>query len=398
MTLVKLWRENPDQVRTKRIHQIIGFAGDGKLGDSNTASVEFRDFLSRVPPELLSQFASDCLEKGFQDSGLALQDIVNEVAKRLGFEVAAGRYRGIKNEIGYDGIWKSPNGHTIIVEVKTTDAYRLPIETVATYRKKLIASKQILEGNSSILIVVGREDTGEIEAQIRGSRHAWDVRLISVDALLRLMKIRIDLDSPTVESRIREILIPREYTRVDEIIDLVFSTAEEISQEESNEKITDEFDEGQQQGQEDKAKRKPVSFNLACVELISTHLGVAFTQQSKVIFTNLDKGTAIFCAASKEYPGANREGYWFAFHPHQLTLLSSASTAYACFGCGSEKSIAVIPIEFLKAQLEGMNKTVKESGEHYWHIQIENAGGKWTLHRRKGYDWPDISSMMLMNR
>jgi hypothetical protein len=51
----------------------------------------------------------------------------------------------------------------------------------------LITSGQLKEDQSSILIVVGREDTGDLEAQIRGSRHAWDVRLISVDALLRLM-------------------------------------------------------------------------------------------------------------------------------------------------------------------------------------------------------------------
>jgi len=35
-----------------------------------------------------------------------------------------------------------------------------------------------------VLIVVGRQDTGELEAQIRGSRHAWDIRLISAEALL----------------------------------------------------------------------------------------------------------------------------------------------------------------------------------------------------------------------
>ncbi len=40
---------------------------------------------------------------------------------------------------------------------------------------------------SSILIVVGRQDTGDLEAQVRGSRHAWEIRLISVDALLQLM-------------------------------------------------------------------------------------------------------------------------------------------------------------------------------------------------------------------
>ena len=67
-----------------------------------------------------------------------------------------------------------------MVEVTTTDAYRIDLETLAGYRRGLIASGQITEPESSMLIVVGRKDTGDLEAQIRGSRHAWDIRLVSV--------------------------------------------------------------------------------------------------------------------------------------------------------------------------------------------------------------------------
>ena len=120
MSLVQIWKENPEQIRAKRVDQIIGFAGDGKLGDNNTAPIEIRDFLTRVPGELISSYANDCLENPFKDSGLALQDIVNEIASRLGFKVEPGRYRGTKNDIGHDGIWTTPNNHEIVAEVKTT--------------------------------------------------------------------------------------------------------------------------------------------------------------------------------------------------------------------------------------------------------------------------------------
>jgi len=265
MTLVQIWKENPEQLRAKRVDQIIGFAGDGKLGDNNSAPTEFRDFLGRVPDELISSYANDCLENPFKDSSLALQDIVNEIASRLGFKVEPGRYRGTKNDIGHDGIWTTPNNHEIVAEVKTTDAYRLPIETVATYRRRLIKAGRMAEDRSSILIIVGREDTGELEAQIRGSRYAWDVRLISIDALLRLLKIRQDLESPTVEAQIREVLIPREYTRVDEIIDLVFSTAEDILEETPGQLSSDEDPTSIPGEKESKEREKPVAFNLACV-------------------------------------------------------------------------------------------------------------------------------------
>jgi len=115
-----------------------------------------------------------------------LQDLVNELGRRLDYKVTNGRYQGTSTQIGFDGIWTSPEGHTIVAEVKTTDTYRIALDSIAGYRQKLLAAKTFSEP-SSILILVGRQDTGELEAQIRGSRHAWDIRLISVDALLKLV-------------------------------------------------------------------------------------------------------------------------------------------------------------------------------------------------------------------
>jgi len=108
--------------------------------------------------------------------------------------VTNGRYQGTSNTISFDGIWVSPEGHTVIAEVKTTDTYRVSLETIAGYRQKLLAVGQV-NGNPSILIVVGRQDTGELEAQIRGSRHAWDIRLISADALIKLVQLKENAES-----------------------------------------------------------------------------------------------------------------------------------------------------------------------------------------------------------
>src|SRR5690606_20138605 len=129
---------------------------------------------------------------------------------------------------GYDGLWRSPYGDQIVVEVKTTDAYRIDLETIVNYRRGLLRSGSVTENRSSILIVVGRQDTGELEAQIRGSRHAWDIRLLSVDALFRLISIREEVEGPHDARQINDILIPREYTRVDGIIELVFATAADV--------------------------------------------------------------------------------------------------------------------------------------------------------------------------
>jgi hypothetical protein len=75
-----------------------------------------------------------------------------------------------------------------------------------------------------IALVVGRQDTGDLEAQVRGSRHAWTVRIISADALL---KESTELASA---AKIHELLIPFEYTRLDKIIEIAFTVAEEASE------------------------------------------------------------------------------------------------------------------------------------------------------------------------
>ena len=109
------------------------------------------------------------------------------------------------------------------MEVKTTDAYRIDLNTIAGYRKHLIGEGAISEIASSMLLIVGRQDTGDLEAQIRGSRHAWDLRIISVEALIRLMRIKEEVEDPLIIQRIHSILVPREFTMVYEIAEILFS-------------------------------------------------------------------------------------------------------------------------------------------------------------------------------
>jgi hypothetical protein len=208
-SITELWTKSRDTFETKTLAQILSFAGDGKLKDGNATSSEFRELLDQVPSRLLKKFADSCLLEKFDDGGLALQDIINQIGIRLGFIAEHGLYRGKQNDIGFDGIWKSKEGHSIILEVKTTDAYRINLDTIAEYRLKLVQQGRVDKIQSSILIVVGRQDTGDLEAQIRGSRHAWDVRLLSTDSLLNLLTLKETLNDTKTIQQINELLKPQ---------------------------------------------------------------------------------------------------------------------------------------------------------------------------------------------
>ena len=390
MPLLDLWAKSPDQLEDKQIHQLIAFAGNGKLLDNSTCSAEFREFLATVPSEKLERYAEQCLTESFQDSGLALQDVVNEIGVRMGAAATHGRYRGTKKHTGFDGLWKFPSGQSIVIEVKTTDAYRIDLNVVAEYRRKLIVDGHAGDTTSSILLVVGRQDTGDLEAQIRGSRHAWDVRIISVDALIRLMRIMEEVDDPIIVQRIHNILIPREFTRLDEIADVLFSTTEEVKQDETPPEVKDKSNVPKVEG----SKTTPVAFHEACIKRIQAKLALPFVKRSRSGYSTPDNAVALNVSVSKEHSPDSNPNYWFAFHPHQRTFLMRHSSAYVAFGCGSSEKLILVPYKDFEPWLKHTWTT--ENGERtYWHVVIYRDGEKYSFRMKKGEKAIDLTPYVL---
>jgi hypothetical protein len=363
----------------KKLAQIISFIGDGKLKNGNDS---FRRFLKNIPNNFLVKYAEECLEKTFPDSGLALQDVVNEIGARLGFKITSGLYRGNKNDIGFDGIWEQYDTWSLVVEVKTTDAYRIPLETIATYRNRLIESGKVNKAKSSMLIVVGRDDTGELEAQIRGSKHAWDIRIISIDSLIRLLRIKESLSDESTAQKISIALRPYEFTRVDQLIELLFLAIKDVEVEEiANEFIEEEDSSSHPVDKKVKEKVAPVSFREPVFNKIREKLKANFIKQSKSSYSSTDGKIGIIISISKQHPPFNSQfdaRYWFAFHPHQESFLSKYYESYACYGCGEEKNVFMMPLSFMKSKLNDMWKT-KNGERDYKHIVIYRKNDKFYL-------------------
>lgn len=379
MSILALWKSSPDLLQGKTAKQILAISGTGKLVEDGPTSVELRALLAELPSGVIAKFAVDCLEEAFPDSGLVLQDLVNEMGVRLGMQVKSGRYRGRQGAVGNDGLWILPSGYQIVVEVKTTDAYRIDLDVIAAYRNALIGSSEVSESNSSVLIVVGRIDTGDLEAQIRGSRHAWSMRLLSVDALIRLVRLKEDLEDPDSLRRIHQILIPREFTKLDDIVELVFSTAEDAKGGDVESSIAETTP---TPATEVERKFTPVAFNDECAIRIGAHLHAHLIKRSRALYSTADDSLRVVCAVSKSYD-TTRPGYWFAFHPHQKEALVGAKAGYVGLGCGSPSLTLLIPIATFSQWLDGMNVTSLET-RSYWHVQIHNEDGRLTLIRRKG--------------
>jgi len=191
------------------------------------------------------------------------------------------------------------------------------------------------------------------------------------------------LETPEAIKKIYDVLLPREYTKLDGIVDLVFSTTEEAR--EAAELPADDEEEG--------PKFVPVNFHEACASRIASHLGVPLIRQTKASFAASDGSITVVCAVSREYPRKTGAGYWFAFHPHQRELLSSARQGYVAFGCGSPGTIILIPFSDFNSWIDGLNVT-KTDERMYWHVHIRREKGSTFLDRRKGFARINVSSFL----
>ncbi len=391
MPLLALWKANQGAIEQFTIEQVVAAAGDGILKDGSTCSNEVREYLAQTTSSKIAQYIEHCLLSSFSKAGMVLQDLINELGRRLDYNVRNGRYQGTTNAIGYDGIWLSPEGHTIVVEIKTTDTYRISLETIIRYRERLIAAGDI-SGNSSILIVVGRQDTGELEAQVRGSRFAWDIRLISSDALMKLVQLKENTEDPETGRKIRNLLTPVEYTRLDAMVDVMFSTATDVEAGISEAAVhnDDEFAPVVTNDVETKSAWQFTDSGLLqnkreqVFAALSRKFGQTLIKKSRALYWDSAHMTRVACTISKRYTKRSSYPYWYAYHPQWDEFLGDGSSSYFVPACMDLSFAFCIPWNVIHAKLSSLNTTTTDRGT-YWHIHItESKPGKYELLLPKG--------------
>jgi hypothetical protein len=387
MPLLSFWKSNRDEVLKLSIEQIVSSAGDGNLKDNGPCSEELRGFFKVSPSEHLFSYARWCLENAFEKSGLVLQDIVNELGARLDFDVENGLYQGKRTAIGFDGIWRVKDEPPLIIEVKTTDYVTIPLDKLATYKERLVTAEQ-LSRNSSILIVVGREDTGALEAQVRGSRYAWEMRLISVEGLIKLVQIKEKSDDPGTLLQIRQLLQPFEYTKIDRIIDVIFSTAADVENQQEAE-LEAPAENGVAHKQ---ARTEPELLNAKrqqAVDAFAAIRGKELVKKSRTLYWSPDKRFRVCCAVSKKYSG-DYQPYWYAFHPAWDVFLAEGEESYFILSCMDRDEAFAVPYTWIRDNKNNLNMTARGQ-KSYWHvalttvdgarlaINVSKAGGKFAL-------------------
>jgi hypothetical protein len=396
-TLIEIWRDQPAFIEGKSFRQIIQLAGDGRLRDGNVSSKELRDWLAAIPLERLRGCVEECLAESFDDGPLALQDAANEIGVRLGFEVTRGRYRGIKGEVGNDGLWQADDGFCLLVEVKTTDAYRINLDTIAGYRDELVRNGKIVAENSSVVITVGRQETGDLEAQIRGSRHAWDIRLISLEALLRLAEVKEELSDWETSNKINQLLRPVEYTRLDGIVELLFAAKRDL---ETPASVPPPNTDKQSRASSPVTATELDKARDAAVQRIGTKLNCDFVRRGRALRVSSDGTKRLVCVASQRYEGpAGSSNYWFGFTPAQGTFLSEVGSGWVALVCADSGRSYLVKWDQFKTWLPDFLTTppvpMSDAEIRHWHVYFNDYGSRVELMKSGGGQLVDLAPFVV---
>jgi negative regulator of replication initiation len=206
------------------LYTLLDLVGD--LSDSTeagSASARFRKYLRENIQQVsdVRAYVSDALGRSGDQYYRALQDLINHAGELLGFKVVYGRYRGIRGAVGFDGLWQSPTGWSIVVETKTTDVYVVKTATLLGYINNLISEGQLQNPNNVLgLYVYGRFDaqTTQLENAISVEGRRERLRVVSVEALLHLLALQQEYRLS--HNTLLGLLLPAQ-VRVDALVNLI---------------------------------------------------------------------------------------------------------------------------------------------------------------------------------
>jgi hypothetical protein len=233
------------------------------------------------------------------------------------------------------------------------------LDKYVIYKELLIGDKRVGR-DASILFVVGREDTGALEAQVRGSRYAWEVRLIGIEGLIKLVQVKEKSDEPATVHQIRQLLQPFEYTKLDRIIDVIFTTAVDVESGQEEEQLAETEGHKQERTEPEllNAKRQQA------VNAFAAFKGKELVKAGKTLFWSPDKQLRVCCAVSKPYES---RGYWYAYHPKWDAFLSEGKDSFFILSCMDQDEAFAVPYSWLQKNKKNLNRT--ERGERsYWHV------------------------------
>jgi hypothetical protein len=213
------------------------------------------------------------------------------------------------------------------------------------------------------------------------------------------VKLKLDSDIPETGRKIRSVLNPVEYTRLDRLVDVMFTTATDVT---PLAQVEPEFAVDPEITSEASAKLEnrvsPATTGTwvftdplllenkrrALTEALSGKLHEPLIKKSRALFWSADHAKRIVCTVSKRYLKRASYPYWYAYHPRWNDFLLQGDEGYLVLGCMDLLSAFAVPRDVVQEALPKLNTTTTENGT-YWHIHIvQSANGDYEMLAPKG--------------
>jgi hypothetical protein len=198
------------------------------------------------------------------------------------------------------------------------------------------------------------------------------------------VKLKESSEEKETASKIRNMLIPKEFTRLDEMVEIMFATASDI--EAASEEVP-EVDESEAELAKTNELRKALLQRQRdrTISAVERKLRVKLIKRTRALYWDATHKVRIACTISKEYTRHKSHSYWYAYHPQWDEFLEEGEDSYFVLGCMGVPAAFAIPWKVIHSVLGSLNTTTTDEGRTYWHIYLtEPRTGAYTLLVPKG--------------
>jgi hypothetical protein len=206
------------------------------------------------------------------------------------------------------------------------------------------------------------------------------MRLISADALIKLVQLKEDAEGTDTGRKIRSLLAPREFTRLDQLVDVMFTTAKDF--EGAAEAGVPKEDEGAIPANAAEKPKGVWEFTDSAllqgkrddlVAALAARERTVLIKKSRALYWSPDHADRAAFTVSKRYSRPGGPLYWYAYHPPWDEFLSEADRGFFVLGCMDRDKAFAIPKDIFHPLVADLNTTEKEDGTRYWHIHLNET-------------------------
>jgi hypothetical protein len=168
-----------------------------------------------------------------------------------------------------------------------------------------------------------------------------------------------------------------EFTRLDDLVDVMFTTVtdvetgiveaaiESIELGDSNSPTAIPGSSGWDFTDIDvlDAKRNDI------VDALSRKIGAKLIKKSRALYWDATHENRVACSISKRYT-RGAYSYWYAYHPKWDEFLGEAKISYFVLGCMDLPHAFAIPLDVMRRHLNTLNTTTTNKDKTYWHVHL----------------------------